>query len=106
MVSRGGKLRRGAGTTTGPPPTTYLDVALHVLATADRPLTTREILTEALEFGLLRPVGKTPAATLSAALYGYTRDHPDGPLVRLQTPGPARARRGSVRWAFRETPDR
>jgi hypothetical protein len=46
-------------------------------------------------------VGKTPAASLTARLYLYVRDHPDGLVVRVAEPGKARARRGSVRWAVR-----
>jgi thiamine monophosphate kinase len=79
----------------------YLGAALAVLAAADRPLTAREILAEALRRGLLHPRGRTPEATLTARLYTYVRDHPDGPLARVYEQGRSRARRGSVRWALR-----
>lgn len=81
---------------------TYLEAALAVLESAGRPMTGREITAEALRRGLITPMGKTPEATLSARLYVYVRDRPDGRLVRLAEPGPGRARRGSVRWALRD----
>ena len=79
----------------------YLNAALTVLREAGRPMTDREITDEALRRGLIEPAGKTPRATLSARLYTYVRDHPDGELARLAEPGPTRAARGSVRWAAR-----
>jgi hypothetical protein len=81
---------------------TFLDAALAVLAASKRPMTASEIIFEAMQQGLLTSAGKTPAATLTARLYTYVRDHPDGPLVRVAEPGAARARRGSVRWALRD----
>jgi hypothetical protein len=83
------------------PVASYLDAALAVLAAGGRPMTTRQIADEAIRRGLLAPAGKTPWATMAARLYLYVRDHPDGPLVRLQQAGPMRAVRGSVRWALR-----
>ncbi len=79
----------------------YLAAALAVLESTGRPMTTREITDEALRRSLITPIGKTPEATMSARLYVYVRDRPNGRLVRLAEPGTRRARRGSVRWAIR-----
>ncbi len=80
----------------------YLQAALTVLADLKRPLTSRELIEEALRRKLIQPMGKTPGATLTARLYLYMRDHPDGTLLRLADAGPRRARRGSVRWTLRD----
>jgi HB1/ASXL restriction endonuclease-like protein with HTH domain len=80
---------------------TFLDAALAVLEACGRPMTAAEIVDEARRRGLLHPAGKTPAASLSACLYLYVREHPDGLVVRVAEPGKARARSGSVRWAVR-----
>jgi hypothetical protein len=82
---------------------TFLGATLTVLEANGRSMTAREILSGAMERGLLASAGKTPDATLTALLYTYVRNHPDGPLVRIAEPGPSRARRGSVRWALRES---
>lgn len=76
---------------------TYFDAALVVLENAERPLTVREIVEVARERGLIKPAGKTPEASMSAALYRQARL--DSRIVKLATPGTSRARRGSVRWA-------
>src|SRR4051812_30658143 len=84
------------------PATSYLNAAILVLADLDHPMGIREITDEAIRRGLVKPTGKTPEATMSAAIYRYARDHPQGQLVRLPEPGGKRARPRSVRWAFRE----
>jgi HB1, ASXL, restriction endonuclease HTH domain len=56
---------------------TFLEAAEVVLRTARKPLTVREITETALRRGLLETHGKTPEATMSAALYGGP---PDGPI--------------------------
>lgn len=78
---------------------TFLDAAFQILKSTGRPLTVREITEHALKQGLIDTCGKTPAASMSAALYKALRtsDH----LVKLEEPGPVRARRGSVRWTTR-----
>jgi hypothetical protein len=78
---------------------TFLDAAFQVLRSSERPLTTQEITERALKEGLIDTRGKTPAATMSAALYQALRT--SGYLVKLGDPGPERARRGSVRWTTR-----
>ena len=79
---------------------TYYDAALEVLRCAQRPLTAREITNQAIERGLITPVGKTPLATMKAELYQRVRSDPD--LVKLQAPADGRAKRGSVRWTLRD----
>lgn len=86
----------------GKPAGGYLDSARAVLQEVRRPMTAKEITEEAIRRGLLRPAGRTPKATMSAALYTHVRDVPTTPIVRLHEPGPSRAARGSVRWAWRE----
>lgn len=86
----------------GKPAGGYLDSARAVLQEVRRPMTAKEITEEAIDRGLLRPTGKTPEATMSAALYTHVRDEPDSAIVRLHEPGVSRAARGSVRWSWRE----
>jgi hypothetical protein len=80
---------------------TFLEAALDVLSEADRPLTSREITTRMLERRLVVTTGKTPEASVAAALYVAVRDGRAPGLQRLYEPGATRARRGSVRWAYR-----
>ena len=93
--------------TTTPPsgavtffPMTYLEAALEVLRNAERPLTTRQVVDEAVERGLIAPTGKTPDASMSAALYGEL--HTSSRVLKLAAPGPTRAARGTVRWVLRD----
>jgi hypothetical protein len=79
---------------------TYYEAAIQILRSARCPLTTREIAERAIETGLVKPRGKTPDATMSAALYTHLRD--DVQLAKLEAPGNGRAKRGSVRWALRD----
>jgi hypothetical protein len=79
---------------------TYFEAALQVLKSSQEPLTTREITERALERGLVVSPGKTPHRTMAAALYG--RLSAGTQLVKIQTPGRTRAKRGTVRWTLRE----
>lgn len=78
----------------------FFEAAIQVLKSSTEPLTTREITERALERGLIVSQGKTPDATMAAVLYGKLGT--DLRLVKLQTRGPARAKRGTVRWTLRE----
>src|SRR5690348_1019614 len=78
-------------------PMSFLEAAETVLRSAKKPLTASEITEIALRRGLLQTRGKTPAATMSAALYGAP---PGGPIRRQYTPGRQRAVRDSVRWTY------
>jgi hypothetical protein len=80
---------------------TYIEAALTVLQRATRPLATHEIFAAVIDAGLIVPTGKTPRATMSAAL--YQRAKSDKRLVKLATPGRGRAKRGSVRWTLRDS---
>jgi SpoVK/Ycf46/Vps4 family AAA+-type ATPase len=79
---------------------TFLQAAISVLESVGRALTAEEITTQALQRGLISTSGKTPAATMGAALYLDLRDNPNTRLVRHAEPGPNRARRGNVRWSL------
>jgi hypothetical protein len=68
------------------------------LRSAQHPLTTREITAHAIETGLITPAGKTPGATMSAALYVHARK--DATLTKIEEPANGRAKRGSVRWTL------
>lgn len=68
-----------------------------MLRSTKKPLTAGEITDIALRGGLLRTHGKTPAATMSAALYGAPAD---SPIRREFEPGRQRAVRDSVRWTY------
>jgi hypothetical protein len=78
---------------------TYSEAAFQVLMSSQHPLTTREITDRAMERGLIKPVGKTPYATMAAVLYLRVRTDPE--LVKVEDPGVKRAKRGSVRWTLR-----
>ena len=80
----------------------FLNAGIAVLKESGLELTAAEIARIALDRGLIKSEGRTPGATLAAQLYVYVRDNPDGPLRRLSMPGKTRARRDSVRWAWRE----
>lgn len=75
----------------------YVETAVRVLRDNGRPMTSTEITEEAIRRGLLKPSGKTPERTMSAAL--YTRGESVG-IKRLADPGPQRAVRGTVRWTL------
>jgi len=78
---------------------TYFEAALYVLRKTRRPLTTSELLDRIVQHGLVRPSGRTPEATLAAALYRHLGKHPE--LDRIALLGPLRAQRGSVRWVVK-----
>ncbi len=78
---------------------TYLDAAIAVLRTARKPMTTADITATALTKGFIRPSGRTPAKTMSAALYIHARGARTG-IRREYRPGPTRAARDSVRWVY------
>ena len=76
---------------------TFLEAPEAILQAAKRPLTVSEITEAALRKGLIHPQGRTPEATMSAALYGAPAD---GRIQREFTRGKQRAVRGSVRWKY------
>jgi hypothetical protein len=79
---------------------TFIEAAVEVLKRSKRPLTADEILSEAQRRGLLSSKGKTPKATLSAALYTNLK-RKKSPFERVFKPGELRAKRGSVRWRLK-----
>ncbi len=79
---------------------TYVDAAISVLKSSRKPMSSGAIAEAAIRKGLIRPRGKTPAATMSAALYLYARDEEVPVLRRDFRPGPTRAARDSVRWVY------
>jgi HB1, ASXL, restriction endonuclease HTH domain len=81
---------------------TFLEAAVQVLRSSNRPMTTQEIVDEGVRSGLLTPRGKTPRASMSAELYRAIRRSPSGPLRRVAIEGDRRAVRGSARWTLRE----
>src|ERR1700687_3140216 len=78
---------------------TYFDAAIAVLKTSRKAMTAREITTAAVNRGFIDPGGKTPAASMRAALYVHARGVQPG-IRRLYRPGPARAARDSVKWVY------
>src|SRR6266566_5050390 len=76
---------------------TFRQAAEVVLSKAKRPLTAGEITALAIRQGLLQTAGKTPEASMSAALYTAPTD---GPIRRRFVAGGMRAKRGSVRWTY------
>lgn len=82
---------------------TFLSAAEAVLKSTRRPMSTREITEAALGRGLIRSNGKTPDATMGAALYMAIKRSPDGGLRVERRLGPAglRAAPDTVRWSWR-----
>jgi hypothetical protein len=76
---------------------TFLEAAEQILRTSKGPLTASEITEEAIRRGLIVTRGKTPVASMSAALYTAP---PDALVKRSFKRGPRRAARGSVRWSY------
>jgi hypothetical protein len=81
------------------PKMTYYEAALSVLRSARRPLSTQEITDLALQRKLILPKGKTPNATMSAAL--YTRVSDKSEILKVGDPRKGRAKKGSVKWTLR-----
>jgi hypothetical protein len=79
----------------------FLDAAIIILKETQREMTAKELADVALQRGLVTSAGKTPDATLAAQLYVRVREQSGGPLRKVAGPGASRARRGSVRWAWR-----
>ena len=81
------------------PALSFLDAALVVLSQSNHALTSAEITAKALERGLVTTTGKTPEASMSAALY-VELGRPKSRVAKLSRPGPTRSARGSVRWSL------
>lgn len=79
---------------------TYLEAALAVLKASRKPMTSADITQAALPKELIRPQGKTPVATMCAALYVYVRNTAAPVIRREYQPGPTRAARQSVRRLY------
>lgn len=80
---------------------TYLAAAEAVLKSAGKALTTLELTDEAIRRGLIKPSGKTPVKTMSAALYTAVLDtRSAGRIGQQAVPGPVRAKRNTVKWAW------
>jgi hypothetical protein len=79
---------------------TYLEAAVAVLKQSRTAMTTEEITDAAVRNGSIRPAGKTPAASMSAALYRHVQGEGPSVLQREFQPGEMRAIRGSVRWRY------
>jgi hypothetical protein len=80
---------------------TYYEAALQVLKAARQPLTTQEILDRAVQRGFIVPRGKTPRASMSAALYVGRRINPE--LVKVDNSAEGKQRPRSVRWTLRHS---
>jgi hypothetical protein len=80
----------------------FLNAAISILKETRRDMTANEVAQIAMDRGLVKSTGKTPGATLAAQLYVHVREHPQGPLRKVSVPGPSRARRDSVKWAWRD----
>lgn len=80
---------------------TFLEAALAVLKHARQPLTTAEVTERAIDKGMLSTKGKTPEASMSAALYKEAGSKKPR-VCKLAQQGPTRAARGSVRWTLAE----
>ncbi|MGA7361710.1 MAG: winged helix-turn-helix domain-containing protein [Candidatus Dormiibacterota bacterium] len=79
---------------------TFLDAARAVLKASNREMTCGEVTERALRRGLIKTKGKTPEASMSAALYSAVKSDPEGEIRRVCDPGPTRAARDSVRWLW------
>jgi hypothetical protein len=75
----------------------FVDAAEEILREAGKPMTAQQITDAAVAQNLIASRGKTPVATMSAALY---RLPPNSRILRDFAPGPTRAARGTVRWTL------
>ncbi len=80
----------------------FLEAAIFILKETGREMTASEVVRIALDRGLVKSSGRTPEATMAAQLYVHLREHPQGPLRKIAEPGAQRARRDTVRGAWRE----
>jgi len=95
-------MSRRQGMAKGRSEGTFLDAAAAVLRRARAPLSSGDITARVIELGLLSgSTGKTPARTMSAALYLDVSRSPAPRFVRLSKAGPTRAARNSVKWRLR-----
>jgi hypothetical protein len=95
------RLRRGDTTTMAKEKgMTYLEAAIAVLESCQRPMSAREITDEAISRGLLKPSGKTPVRTMEGVLYVCAQDARIRHPVRFCEMDRERAKRGTVRWAL------
>jgi hypothetical protein len=76
---------------------TFFEAAVEVLRQEERALSTRELTDLVLAKKLVRTRGRTPRATMSAALYSAPAD---SPIHREYELVYQRARQGSVRWRY------
>lgn len=76
---------------------TFLDAAYEILKIEGKPLKPEDITRRALDLGLLRTKGKTPAYTMAASLHCDVRDN--GPRSRFIKVGPNLF--GLIGWAKR-----
>jgi hypothetical protein len=75
---------------------TYLEAALRLLRETGQTLTIREITERAMGERMIKTRGRTPAATMRAALYRELKSNPEGSLQKQSRPGAMRSQRGSV----------
>jgi hypothetical protein len=76
---------------------TFAEAAEHILREEARPMTASEITEIALSRRLITSRGRTPVATMTAALYGLPAE---SSIEREYVAGARRAKRGSVRWSY------
>lgn len=82
----------------------FLDAALLVLAREEMPMTSVEIAGRAISAGLITTGGRTPEATMAAALYVEAK-RSGSRVQKVAVPGHMRANRGSVKWTLSSTSD-
>ena len=66
-------------------------------------MTAADITDRAISAGLMTAGGRTPAASMGAALY-VEAGRSESRVQKVAVPGPSRAKRGSVRWTLSSTP--
>jgi hypothetical protein len=76
---------------------TYLAAAEAILKATKRPMTAVEITEEAIKQHLLPSTGKTPVATMRAAIYTARKDQLLASSIR---PEYVRGPRSAVRWVW------
>jgi len=86
----------------------FLAAAREILREAKEPMTSKELIAQAIKRGLVSSNGRTPDATMAARLYTFVLRNPAADIRKLskKKKGNQRAKRGSVRWEYVERPAR
>jgi hypothetical protein len=81
---------------------TYPDAAIAVLEDVGHPMSTQQLLEEAIRRDLVQSTGDGQGASFKTALYSHVKRHPDSKIVKLSEKGPTGKRNGSIEFGLRD----